>query len=664
MFLSRKIGSVFRGKATPLQVMLATVFGGLLGFIPGFFLPGDLGGGFLQAPGLILLLLCCVLVLNANLGVFGLTTLIAKLLSLVLLPVSYAIGTWLLDGPLQGLYRGMINGKVTAWFGLEYYATAGGLVLGLGFGLLSGWLLNRSIRALRTHMAGLEESSERYQKYSGKRSVRFLTWLFLGSGKGKASWKELAEQKKLGLPIRLTGVLAAAVLVGSVWVFQSFFSTPILTRTVKAGLEAANGATVDLKAARLGLGDGQVLLEGLAVADSKALDKDLLAADTVTATIDTGELLRKRFVIDQVKATNARGGSGRSVPGIVLPGTPQPPEPPAPPEVPKTMEDYLKDFEVWKQRLAQAREWIEAVAGGDEPAPTAEPTPEQREADRTQQEAAGLAKVVATHLLDKAPRFVVRNVDIEGISYSINGKADKLDLRARNLSDAPSLLADALKMDLTSQSGELAFGLLGRSATTRDLGFSFLLKALPVDSVFGQLKVGGAPPVRGGTMDLSAKGTLKSLVGKALSLDLPLDVLMKDTTFALAGAKETKVESLKLPIGLRGPMTNPSVSLDDKVLQQALLDAGKAELAGFVQGQAGKLLGGLPTNLQGVVDTDKLLQGDLSGVQAKAEAEAKRLAEEARKKAEDEAKKKLLDEAKKKLPGGLQGLIPGGGEKK
>ncbi len=202
MFFTRKIGSVFRGKATPLQVMLATVLGGLLGFVPGFFLPGDLGGGFLQAPGLILSLLCLVLVLNANLGVFGLVTLFGKLLSLVLLPVSYRIGTFLLDGPLQGLYRALVNGKVTAWFGLEYYATAGGLVLGLVFGVLSGVLLNRSIRALRTHMAGLEESSERYQKYSQKKSVRFLSWLFLGKGKGKTSWKELAEQKKMGLPIR------------------------------------------------------------------------------------------------------------------------------------------------------------------------------------------------------------------------------------------------------------------------------------------------------------------------------------------------------------------------------------------------------------------------------------------------------------------------------
>ncbi len=670
MLLSRKIGSVLRGQATPLQVLLATVLGGLLGFIPGFFLPGDLGGGFLQAPGLILLLLCCVLVLNANLGVFGITTLLAKLLSLVLLPLSYTVGTWLLDGPVQGLFGGMINGKVTAWFGLEYYATSGGLVLGLLFGVLSGVLLNRSLRALRAHMAGLEESSERYQKYSSKRSVRFLTWLFLGKGKGKKTWKELAEQKKFGMPVRLGGLLAAAVLVASVWVLQSWFSTPILTRTIKSTLESMNGASVDLRAASIGFGDGQVLLEGLAIADSKALDKDLIAADVVTATIDTGELLRKRFVIDQVKASNARSGSGRALPGIVIPGATKPPEPPPPAAGEKTMEDYVKDFEVWKQRLEQAREWIEAIAGGDDATPV-EPTPEQRDAERKVQEQAGLARVVATHLLDKTPRVVIRNIDIEGIGYSINGKADKLDLRARNLSDAPSLLADAMSLSLKAQSDAMSFSLDGRTAQKRDLGFAFAMKQLPVDSIFGQLKIGGSAPVRGGTMDLAAKGSLTSVVGQALTMELPLQVAMKDTTFAFAGSKETKVDSLLLPIGLRGPMTRPSISLDDKVLQDALLAAGQKELATFVQGQAGKLLGGLPVNLQGIVDPNKSLTENVDAAKAKAEAEVKRLADEAKaklaaeqKKAEDAAKQKLLDAVKKKLPGGFQLPGGGGGEKK
>ncbi len=674
MFLSRKIGSVLRGKATPFQVMLATLFGGLLGFVPGFFLPGDLGGGFLQAPGLILLLLCCVLVLNANLGVFGLVTLVAKLLSLVLLPVAYTIGTWLVDGPLQGMFERLVNGKVTAWFGFEYPATVGGLVLGLVFGVGSGFVLNRSIKALRTHMAGLEAGSERYQKYSSKRSVRFLTWLFLGKGKGKLTWQELATQKKLGMPVRITGLLAAVVLVGSLWVIQTWFSTPVLTRVVQANLQSMNGATVDLKAARIGFGDGEAKLEGLAIADSKDLGKDLFAADLVTAQIDTGELLRKRFVIKNLISDTARSGSARATPGVVLPGAQKPPEPPAPPAGQKTIEDWVAEFEVWKGRLQQAQEWIDAIAGGDDV--PAEPTPEQKQEERKVQEAAGYAKVIATHLLAKSPRFVIENIAIKGIGYSIDGKADKLDLLANNLSDAPSLVDGNLTFDLKAQSGAMALGLLrpGRAqkgGTMPNLGFSFAMNDLPVDSIFGKLKIGGAPPVRGGTMNLAMNGGFTRGQGVPLSLDAPLQVTMKQTTFALAGSKETKVDSLLLPVGLRGPLTRPSVSLDDKMLQDALLKAGQAELANFVQGQAGKLLGGLPTQLQGIVDPTKGLQENVDAAKAKAEAEAKRLADEAKakldaekKKAEDAAKQKLLDEAKKKLPGGLQGLLPGGGDKK
>src|SRR5262249_14788571 len=134
------------------------------------------------------------------------------------------------------------------------------------------------------------------------------------------------------------------------------------------------------------------------------------------------------------------------------------------------------------------------------------------------------------------------------------------------------------------------------------LGFEFLLKGIAVDDVFGKLKVGGAPPVHGGTMDLATKGALAPGARGDVSIDLPLNVTMTNATFAFAGAKETKVDSLLLPIGLHGPLTRPSVGLDDKVLEHALLQAGKQELANFVQGQGGKLLGGAPAAVQGIVD--------------------------------------------------------------
>ncbi|MBK8099137.1 MAG: hypothetical protein IPK26_18675 [Planctomycetes bacterium] len=656
MFFTRKIGSVLRGKATRGQVLLATMLGGLLGFVPGFFLPGDLGGGFRQAPGLILSLLFLVLILNANLGVFGVTLLLAKITSLLTLPLAGAMGGFLLDGPTQGLFRMLINAPVTAWFGFEYYATTGGLPLGLLFGLLMGFGLNAMLRAIRTHMAGVEENSERYQKYANKRWVKLCTWLFLGGGKGKQTWKELSETTKFGLPIRISGVILVVVLGASLYVFQQWFSTPILTRNLRAGLVAANGATVDLEAARLDLADGTVKLQRLAVADAKALDRDLLAADELVARIDTRELLRKRLVIDEITSDNARAGTRRSTPGVVIPGDEPPPPPPPPPAAgSKTIDDYLKDVEVWKARLEQARQWIEKLTGG-EATPAEQQTPEQRQAELDEQaRLKGLASVVANHLLEGSPRVLIRKIDIKGLGYVIDGVEEKLDLVGRNLSTDPSLLEAAATFAVQSQSDKLKLGLAAPGKGGGKVGLDFAWRRLPVDSVFGQLKLAGASPLKGGTMDLVSNGSLSFAKGVGAVLDLPLNVALKETTFAFAGMKETRVESLALPVGVRGAVTQPSVHLDDKALQDAFVAAGQKELASFVQGQAGKLLGGVVPGVEGLLDPSKAPTQVIDEAKKKAEEEAERL--------KQEAAKKAAEEAKKLIPGGLQGLLPGGGKK-
>jgi hypothetical protein len=571
---------------------------------------------------------------------------VAKAACIALLPVSYRIGVWLLEGPLQGLFRALINGPVTAWCGFEYYATTGGLVLGLGFGVTSGLVLNRLVRAIRTAMAGAEEHSERYQKYAKKWWVRLCAWLFLGKGKGKRTWQEMLD-KKVGNPIRISGAVLACVAVASLWTFQQWFSTPILTGNLRSGLEAMNGATVDLKKAQLDLAGASLQIAGLAIADNKSLDKDLLAADELVATIDTGALLRKRFVIDELKSTSARAGTPRTRPGRLLPGKPPPPEPPPPPAGTKTVEDYLQDFEVWKGRLEQAQEWIEVIAG-DGSEPPAEQTPEQREADRAEQrQIHGTASVAATHLFEAGPRVLIRKIDIEGIEYSIDGKVTVLDLRVRNVSDEPSLVTEPISASVGSQTGDMLFALRGGSATTSGLGFECKLDGLLVDDVFGKLKVGGKAPLRGGTMNLAASGSLAPAPDGSMSMDLPLQVALKDSVWALAGAKETKIDSLLLPVGLRGPVSEPRVSLDDKALQEALVAAGQRELANFVQQQGGKLLGGLPTDVQGIVDPNKAPEQIVDDAKKKADEEAKRLREEAERKAAEKA----AEEAKKRLPG-------------
>lgn len=640
----RSIGASLRGSGTPLQVMLATVCGACFGFVPGSFLPADIVGGLAQAPGLLLALLCVALIASTNLLLFTVALVLAKVLGLVMLPVCYAIGVWLLDGPLSGLFAALIDSKGTAWFGLEYYATAGSLVPGLLFGVLFGALINRATARMCRHVRNGDAEGGGLSRHSRKLSVRLLGWVLFG-GRAEQGWQRLAHGG-FRMPVRLSGTVIAALLVSGVVVFQSWFSTPLLTDGVQAGLQVMNGATVDLRRAELALFGGTLRIDGLAIADSKALDKDLLAADAMVATIDTGELLRRRFVIDELRVSNARAGGPRTTRGVAVPSDEPAAEPEPAPTGAKTIDDYLADFELWRERLVQAQQWLEEVFGGEEPATT----PEDIERQRREQEQLGLANVRALHLLPDAPMVVIRRVDIEGIPLSIDGAKDSFDLRLRNLSDAPSLLADVASLSLKTHSDSLMLQLTGPVAGGDALSFDFAAKGLPVDKLFAQLKLDGKPALSGGTIDFGGQGKLSGL-SSALRVDLPLDVQIRGSTFALGNQPPTKIDQLRLPLGLTGSWTDPAVSLDDEALQQALLAAGQKELANYVQAQAGKLLGGaLP------VDLDQAPDKIVDDAQKKAEDEAKKAAD----KAAADARKKLEDEAKKRLPGGLNGLLPGG----
>ncbi|MCB9870772.1 MAG: hypothetical protein H6837_13020 [Planctomycetes bacterium] len=80
-------------------------------------------------------------------------------------------------------------------------------------------------------------------------------------------------------------------------------------------------------------------------------------------------------------------------------------------------------------------------------------------------------------------------------------------------------------------------------------------------------------------MDISLEGGVQQRVGAGAWIDLPLQIALRDTKLAVQGLQEAKLDALQLPLGLRGPLAAPRVSFDDKVLQKALLDAGKTELA-------------------------------------------------------------------------------------
>ncbi len=575
--LTRKIGKVLRGKATPFQIMLACVLGSMIGFVP----------GVMQAPGLLLGLLLLLLVINANLGIAAICTALAKLLSLALMPVSFQIGRVLLDGPTRPLFEWAINTPVLALFGFEYYATTGGMVIGLALGLVLGALLTGSVGRFRKVMASLEEGSERYQKFSSKKSVKLLTFVFIGGGKGKKGYDDLLS-KKIGNPIRTIGVVFAVLFLALAFVGQMFLAEPILTSQLTRGLERANGATVDLESANLDLGEGTLQLTGLAMADPNALETDLFRATTITANVSGASLLTKRIALDQLVIEDASSGEQRAAPGSIVGPPPQPA--PAPPtgDEEKTIDDYIAEAEKWKERLAQAREWLEKVGqrepGEDLPPEQRRETLKERLAREVREK--GYARVKAEHLIEGAPTFLISDLEALGVrAAQLEGEV--LDIRGTNLSTHPHLVEGQTDLEITSRSGNLE---ARTSIGAADSSLLLRYDGLDADTVGEQLTVMGDPPISGGTIDLLLDGAWSDQgVG---TLDLPLRVTLNDTTLRLPGTgEEADVDEFTLPITLRGPIDNPAITIDDDALADALLQAGADELANRARDEIDKAVG-------------------------------------------------------------------------
>jgi uncharacterized protein (TIGR03546 family) len=568
MFI-RKLGMIIRGESTPSQIMMACVLGALLGFMP----------GFTQAMGSILLLTLLLILFNANLKIAGLTLLLSKLAALVLLPVTFHVGRWGLDGPLQGLFQALVNAPVLALFGFEYYATTGGWAVGLAFGLILGALLVRAITAFRRKMASLETGSPRFQEFVRKRWVKMAAFVLAG-GAGKLSYEQIL-QKKSGHPLRPLGLVFAGLLGLLLVIVYAFASGPIVTMVVQNSLERANGATVDVEAAHLSFKEGRLIVSGLAMADRNALESDLFRAAKLEADISNASLFRKRLQLERVVISEATHGEKRAVRGHHIG---RPPEPRKEREErayewpdAKTLEDYFHNAKVWKERLAQVRDWMEKIGGDEsaqEPLPGATHETWRERLEREVQEK-GYAHVKASHLVERSPTLTIVELIAEKVRAA-QRPGETLDIVAQNLSTHPRLLGKAPRFSIRSNTDllglELVLGAFDAAPSENLMNFHY--RGLPTDSVAQHLRVAGQTPVQGGTIDMQFQGILRG--GREALVDLPLEVTLHETTFALPQMKEQRVRHFTLPIAVRGPLDNPRIHLDDKQLASSLARAGVA----------------------------------------------------------------------------------------
>jgi len=573
MIFTRKFGKIFRGKATPAQLMMAAILGTTVGFMP----------GVLQAPGLLTVLFLAAVVLNANLALIGISMLLAGLLSIPLLPLTFGLGRFLLEGPLEGLFVFLVNAPVLALFGFDYYVTTGGLVVGLVLGTLLGLGTIRAVRVFRQKMVDLDQNSEGWKRFLQQRWVKLFVLVFIGGGLGKLTYQDLLSQKG-GNPFRPLGLVAAALMVVVGGVMMLFLSDPIMRYAVQANLERANGATVDLAGAELRLREGRITLSGLAMADPKELRTDLFRAELIEADISQADLLRKRMHIERLRVVDASTGESRRFPGGLTRPLPKPPKI-DPEKEGKTLEDYLAEAEKWRTRLEQLADWLERLSGSDTPADGEPVEPEDEAARERRLRDEGYRNAVATHLVRGSPTLLISVASMEKMRVA-HMPEETLDLAGENLSTHPGLVEKAPRLVVRSSAESLLFDVsLAAVAGIRGLNtIKVVYLNVPVDSVAGGLKVSGQAPMQGGMLDFRTEGNWSTA-----AIDLPLQVTLRNSRLSLPQVGETLIDELMVPIGLSGPLRNPRINFSDAALGDALVAAGKGEVARRFRAETDKI---------------------------------------------------------------------------
>ena len=624
MFLLRKIAKVLRGAATPFQITLACLLGSLLGFVP----------SFTRAPALVLGLIALLVVFNANLAVAGLIGLAAKLASFALAGVSFAAGRWLLDGPPSAFFRDLINAPVFAYCGLEWYVCSGGLLVGLLFGIVASFLVNWPVSKFRVAMTRVEEKSGFYSRHKDKKSVRFGFWLVFGPRHQWDSYQKLMG-KRFGNPIRIAGVIVAALLVGGAWWGIGKLAAPQLQESMRNGLQTMNGATVELGALELDLGNNRIALRDLALCDSEALDRDLFRAARLEGDLSGSDLLARRLKIDRLVISEARHGAPRTTPGERI-GEELPPSLPPGTVDPdaKTIDEWIADAQLWKARLQQAKEWLDKVkrttgAGAED---------EETLRERLEREARekGYGEVAATHLIGGSPLVQIGEIIVDGIQSETIGSA--IDLRIENFSSNPMLVDGAPRLTIKTRDGRFGFD-VGLGAESRARGQSSIdvaIAGLPTALFTQPIEARtGVKTLEGGTLDAGFK--LAWGAGGAATFDAPLTVNVKDSTLHLGQLGATAVKELAIPLVVRGPLDNPRVKVELDQLADSLLKAGYAQLGQQLKDEAMKRA--------------DALKGAVAGEAAKIEAAAT----DAAGKAADAVTDAVKSEAERALTGALEG---------
>ncbi|MFP4029024.1 MAG: DUF2062 domain-containing protein [Candidatus Brocadiia bacterium] len=426
--LIRKLGKVLRGGVAARQIALGAALGVLIGMIPGFGL----------ATVLTILL---VLVLNAHVGIALLGFALGKVCCLLLAPITFRIGYVIIHQiGLEGLFRALCSTPVISFLNLQVYSLTGGLPVALIIGVVFGWVMVRSVNGLRGAVSSATESSERLQRISKNKIVRFFMWLVFGKLKG-----DLSEMMEARPPwIRKAGIILAVVVLALIAGVEFFLSDWLVATGVKKGVAAVNRAEVNLANAQVSLGKGLVELKGLQVTNPSEPTRNSFQSERLAAQLSLSDLLRRRYVMSELAVQNAELGAKREKPGKVY--TPAEPEEKVADEKGegKSLYGYVETAQKMRPYLQKVQKFLKSRKSKDKQ--------KQKESVFELGENRGYLSVSAQDLLVKRPSWMIEELKVDGVSIPMLEGSQHI--RGRQLTGQPELLDSPMTINVMPPEGE------------------------------------------------------------------------------------------------------------------------------------------------------------------------------------------------------------------
>lgn len=281
----RKTLRILNSELTPTQVAVGFALGVLAGLVPW------------GANTLVWLTLAFLT--SSSFSATLLAFALFRLLAWVLLPVSYAVGSFLLDrATLEPLWSALTHAPILAWLQLNHYAVLGSYALALLFSVFAFFAVRGFVRKYRDSFFQDIERSRPWRALSQReRLFRLVQWLLLGGGvRFQRPRKRSPIFRYIRKPALVVVPLIYAIAYGAVALIAPLFVNEVVAR----GATLVIGGEVAVEDTQANALTGRLRLRGFSVQNPKRPEEDVLRVREITADLSLLGLTGRRVVFDEL----------------------------------------------------------------------------------------------------------------------------------------------------------------------------------------------------------------------------------------------------------------------------------------------------------------------------------------------------------------------------